>query len=91
LGRPRRGRLFHLEVLTIRGVVRYVVFFVMTLKTRSVAIAGITRQPDETWMTQVARNLTAAGDGSCAAFSTSSSIVIRFTRRPFGACCGTVA
>ena len=54
---------FTVEVLTMRGLVRYVVFFVMKLKTRSVAIAGITRQPDETWMTQVARNLTAAGDG----------------------------
>jgi len=54
---------FTVEVLTLRGLVRYVVFFVMKLKTRSVAIAGITRQPDETWLTQVARNLTAAGDG----------------------------
>jgi putative transposase len=54
---------FTVEVLTVRGLVRYVVFFVMKLKTRSVAIAGITRQPDETWMMQVARNLTAAGDG----------------------------
>jgi len=54
---------FTVEVLTLRGLVRYVVFFVMKLKTRRVAIAGITRQPDETWMTQVARNLTATGDG----------------------------
>jgi len=54
---------FTVEVLTMRGLVRYVVFFVMKLKTRHVAIAGITHQPDETWMTQVARNLTAAGDG----------------------------
>jgi len=54
---------FTVEVLTMRGLVRYVVFFVMKLKTRRVAIAGITRQPDETWMTQVARNLTATGDG----------------------------
>src|SRR5262249_2601683 len=37
--------------------------FVMKLKTRTVEIAGITRQPDEAWMTQVARNLTEAGDG----------------------------
>jgi transposase InsO family protein len=47
----------------MRGLVRYAVFFVMKPKTRSVAIAGITRQPDETWMTQVARSLTVAGDG----------------------------
>src|SRR5262249_14019361 len=54
---------FTVEVLTLRGLVRYVVFFVMKLKTRRVAIAGIVKQPDETWMMQVARNLTAAGDG----------------------------
>jgi putative transposase len=82
---------FTVEVLTPRGLVRYVVFFVMKLKTRTVEIAGITCQPDEAWMTQVARNLTAAGDGSCAACRTSSSIAIRATRRPFGACCETVA
>ena len=35
----------------------------MKLKTRAVEIAGITRQPDEAWMTQVARNLTDARDG----------------------------
>ena len=35
----------------------------MKLKTRTVEIAGITCQPDENWMTQVARNLTDAGDG----------------------------
>ena len=45
------------------GVVRYFVFFVMKLKTRTVEIAGITCQPDEAWMTQVARNLTDARDG----------------------------
>jgi putative transposase len=54
---------FTVEVLTLDGLVRYVVFFVMKLKTRTVEIAGITRQPDETWMTQVARNLTNAHDG----------------------------
>ena len=45
------------------GLVRYVVFFVMKLKTRAVENAGITSQPDEVWMTQLARNLTDAGDG----------------------------
>jgi transposase InsO family protein len=54
---------FTVEVLTLRGLVRYVVLFVMKLKTRTVEIAGITSQPDETWMMQIARNLTAAGDG----------------------------
>ena len=54
---------FTVEVLTLTGLVRYVVFFVMTLKTRTVAIAGITRRPDGDWMTQIARNLTDAEDG----------------------------
>jgi transposase InsO family protein len=54
---------FTVEVLTLTGLVRYVVLFVMKLKTRTVEIAGITRQPDENWMTQVARNLTDAEDG----------------------------
>jgi len=72
--------------LTLRGLVRYVVFFVMKLKTRSVAIAGITRQPDETWMTPVARNLTAAGDGFLHGVRHVILDPIRFTRAPFGAC-----
>jgi len=54
---------FTVEVLTLRGLVRDVVFFVMKLKTRTVEIAGITSQPDEAWMTQIARNLTVASDG----------------------------
>jgi len=43
---------FTVEALTLRGVVRYVVFFVIKLKSRRVAIAGIAEQPDETWMMQ---------------------------------------
>jgi putative transposase len=54
---------FTIEVLTMAGLVRYVVLFVMKLKTRTVKIAGITRQPGGSWMTQVARNLTDADDG----------------------------
>ena len=53
---------FTVEVLTLSGLVRYVVFFVMTLKTRRVEIAGITSEPDGPWMMQLARNLTDAGD-----------------------------
>jgi transposase InsO family protein len=63
LGRAGGGRLFTVEVLTLTGLVRYVVLFVMKLKTRTVEIAGITRLPDEDWMTQVARNLTDADEG----------------------------
>jgi transposase InsO family protein len=54
---------FTVDVLTWRGLVRYVVFFVMTLRTRTVEIAGITSHPDEPWMTQIARNLTDPDDG----------------------------
>ena len=50
-------------MLTLRGLIRYAVFFVMKLKTRTVELAGITSQPDEAWMTQVARNLTDVSDG----------------------------
>ena len=54
---------FPVEVLTVRGVVRYVVFFVMMLKTRRVEIVGITSEPDGAWMTQLARNLTDSTEG----------------------------
>src|SRR5262245_28812075 len=54
---------FTVEVLTVAGLIRYVVLFVIKLKTRTVEIAGIASQPDENWMTQVARNLTDADDG----------------------------
>ena len=54
---------FTVEVLTLFGLVRTYVFFVMKLKTRTVEIAGITAAPCEAWMKQVARNLTDAVDG----------------------------
>src|SRR4030095_6563222 len=53
---------FTVDVLTMAGLVRYVVLFVMKLKTRTVEIAGITRQPSGSWMTQGARKLTDADD-----------------------------
>ena len=52
-----------MEVLSLGGLVRYSVFFVVKLKTRAVEIAGITSHPNEVWMTQLARNLLDAGDG----------------------------
>jgi putative transposase len=54
---------FAVEALTIGGLVRYFVFFVMRLKTRTVEIAGITCQPTEAWMKQTARKLTDPQDG----------------------------
>ena len=63
MGRLAAADSFTVEVLTFGGLVRYAVFFVMKLKTRSVEIAGITCQPNEMWMMQLARNLLDAGDG----------------------------
>jgi transposase InsO family protein len=54
---------FTVEVLSLRGLVRYHVFFVMELRTRRVKIAGMTSQPNERWMMQLARNLTDVDDG----------------------------
>ena len=48
---------FSVEVLTLKGITRYVVFVVMELKTRRVEVAGIAHQPHGAWMMQVGRNL----------------------------------
>ena len=55
--------LFTVEVLTLAGLRRYLVFFVIDLQSRRVAIAGIHPQPDGAWMEQMARNLTDPEDG----------------------------
>ena len=54
---------FSVEVLTVGGLVRYFVFFVIDLKTRRVHVAGVSNSPDGAWMAQVARNLTDAESG----------------------------
>ncbi len=54
---------FTVEVLTWRGLVTYYVLFFLHLETRGVTIAGITDQPEESWMQQVARNATLEGEG----------------------------
>jgi len=63
LGEIAAADFFTVEVLTASGLVRYSVLFVMELKTRAVEIAGITCQPTEAWIRQIARNLTDAEDG----------------------------
>src|SRR6478609_5528632 len=47
---------FSVEVLTWRGLVTYYVLFFLHLETRRITLAGITRHPTESWMTQMARN-----------------------------------
>ena len=49
---------FTLEALTLTGLVRYYVLFVIDSETRRVQIASIVRQPYGAWMKQIARNLT---------------------------------
>ena len=45
---------FTVEVLTLAGQKRYLVFFVIELRTRRVHIAGIHPQPDGAWVEQMA-------------------------------------
>ena len=54
---------FTVEVLTLSGLQRYCVFFVMELKTRRVEIAGLAPVPNGPWLAQVARNVLDAVDG----------------------------
>jgi putative transposase len=54
---------FTVEVLTMTGIVRYFVLFVIDLKTRRVHVAGIAHQVYGKWVEQVARNLTDPVDG----------------------------
>ena len=55
---------FTAEVLTLRGLLTYYVLFFIHLESRRVNIAGITVQPDERWMQQMARNVTMEGCGA---------------------------
>jgi hypothetical protein len=52
------------EVLTLRGLVTHYVPFFIHLESRRVDIAGITVNPDERWMQQMARNVTVEGCGA---------------------------
>ena len=54
---------FTVEIMTLRGLLRYHVLFAIELSTRAVHIAGIVPEPDGTWMCQAARNLTDPFDG----------------------------
>ncbi|HET8938919.1 MAG TPA: hypothetical protein VFN67_35990 [Polyangiales bacterium] len=54
---------FSVEVVTWASLVRFHVLFVIDLATRRLEIAGITEQPHEAYMKQMARNLTDAVDG----------------------------
>jgi transposase InsO family protein len=53
---------FTVDVPRMFGKAVYYVLFVIHLKSREVKILGITENPDEAFMAQVARNMTDAGD-----------------------------
>jgi hypothetical protein len=49
---------FTVEILTLRGLITYYVLFFILFDSRRVEIAGITHHPNESWMKQIARNVT---------------------------------
>jgi transposase InsO family protein len=51
------------EVWKLNGLITYYVLFLIELPTRAVTIAGITPNPAEAWMLQVARNVCDVEDG----------------------------
>ncbi len=57
------ANFFTVEVWTLGGLVTFYILFVIELSTRRVHLAGITPNPDESFMKQVARNLTDSVDG----------------------------
>jgi len=54
---------FTTEVWTKGGLVTYYILFFMHVATRKIHIAGLTPNPNEEWMTQIARNVTMADVG----------------------------
>ena len=54
---------FTIEAWTCRGLMQFVVLFLIDLSSRRVEIAGLARQANGLWMSQVARNLSDATDG----------------------------
>ncbi len=54
---------FRIEAWTRRGLTRFLGLFLIDLSSRRVEIAGVGRQANGLWMSQVARNLSDATDG----------------------------
>ncbi len=52
-----------IEVCTIKGLVTHYILFFIDIASRSVHVAGITPHPDNSWMTQIARNVTDVDGG----------------------------
>ena len=54
---------FTIEAWTRRGLTRFLVLFLIDVSSRRVEIAGLARQANGLWMSQVARNLSDAAEG----------------------------
>ena len=54
---------FTTEVITPAGLITFYVLFFIHLDSRKVYIAGVTPNPNESWMIQIARNVTMNGWG----------------------------
>src|SRR5579863_7529689 len=54
---------FTIEAWTRKGLTRFLVLFLIDLSSRRVEIAGVTREANGLWMSQVARNLSDAEEG----------------------------
>src|SRR6516164_2885671 len=67
LCRPREviaaADFFTIEAWTRKGLTRFLVLFLIDLASRRVEIAGVAREANGLWMSQVARNLSDAGEG----------------------------
>jgi transposase InsO family protein len=60
------GDFFTVEVVTLRGLVRHHVFFVIDLATREVQIGGVVREPYGAWVSNVVRGMLDDVDGILA-------------------------
>jgi len=63
LGAIAAADFFTVEVMSLAGLVRFHVLFVMDIASRTVEIAGITASPDGGWIEQIGRNLLDAEEG----------------------------
>ena len=59
----RGGRLFHRRGLDAKVFDEILVLFLIDVSSRRVEIAGLARQANGLWMSQVARNLSDAAEG----------------------------
>ena len=63
LGAIAGADFFTVEVLSLAGLIRFYVFFLIDIASRRIEIAGISPSPDGAWMAQIARNLLDAEEG----------------------------